>query len=265
MPAEVVIDFSDVSFITPPSVAFLSNFTYWFANAGAKVAFDGLNVNRAAIKYLDDSMFFEQHLGSKLDPSSYCRSTTVPVRKVAKTDSYGWLEFEFIPWLSEKSGLSKASLAEVKTCLQELFNNISDHTVHDEGCVFGQWYPNINKIIVSIGDFGIGIPQNVERVVPNLSDNGAILKAAEDGFSTKSLPTNRGAGLHLLLLNVVQRFCGTVTIRSHAGYVEFVNHEGKIYSVEYESCGFCIGTTIDLVLYTDRIPHADDEEEFEWF
>ncbi len=265
MPSSVQIDFSNVRFIKPPSVAFLSNFSHWFGNAGVSVSFQGLDIGQQCIKYLDDSMFFEQHLGRKLDPRSSCRPTTVPVRKIAKTDSYAWLEYDFLPWLIEKSGLSKASLAEVKTCLQELFNNISDHTIHDEGCVFGQWYPNINEIIVSIADFGIGIPENVRKVVEGVSDNECILKAAEDGFSTKSLPTNRGAGLYLLLLNVVQRFHGKVSIRSGAGYVEFVNEDGNIYSRAHTQCGFCVGTTIDIVLDTSRIPCADEEEDFEWF
>lgn len=265
MPKEVEIDFSDVSFITPPSVAFLSNFCHWFGNAGATVTLVGLSQNRNAIKYLDDSLFFEQHVGRKLNPSSRCRSTTIPVRTVAKTESHAWLEFDFLPWLMKNSGLSKPSLAEVKTCLQELFNNISDHTIHDEGCVFGQWYPNLNKIIVSVADFGSGIPQNVGKIIAGLSDNDAIVKAAEDGFSSKSLPTNRGAGLYLLLLNVVQRFHGTVTIRSATGYVEFVNKQESIYVNCHTACGFCIGTTIDIVLFTDRIPHAEEEEDFEWF
>lgn len=264
LPKEIEIDFSDVRFSKPPSIAFLSNFSHWFSTAGATVTFVGVDVRRTAIKYLDDSLFFEEHLGHKLDPSSTCRPTTVPVKKIAKMNSHAWLEYDFLPWLSDKSGLSKSSLAEVKTCLQELFNNISDHTIHEEGCVFGQWYPNNKEIIVSIADFGIGIPQNVSKVLGGLSDNEAILKAAEDGFSTKSLPTNRGAGLYLLLLNVVQRFHGRVTIRSHSGYVEFVNRAGKIYTHLHMACGFCIGTTVDIVLDTTRIPHADEEEEFEW-
>lgn len=265
LPNEVSIDFSNVNFIFPPSVAFLSNFAHWFENMGTSVTFTGLNIRRDPIKYLDDSLFFEQHMGAKLDPSSDVRRTTIPVCQIAKTDSYGWLEHEFLPWLMRNSGLTKPSLAEVKTCLQELFNNISDHTIQDEGCIFGQWYPKNNEIIVSIADFGIGIPRNVAKIVPDLADNDAIIMAVEDGFSSQSLPTNRGAGLALLLLNVVQRFHGKVTIRSGSGYVEFENKAGGIYSRSHDNCGYCIGTTIDIVLSTDRIPHADEEEEFEWF
>lgn len=264
LPREVAIDLSELTFASPPSIAFLSNLTYWLSHAGVTVSFSGANIRRHAIKYLDDSQFFAHHTGSQLDPMSECRPTTIPVQRVAKTDSHAWLEFDFIPWLVAKSGLSTASLAEVKTCIQELFNNISDHTEFDQGCIYGQWYPNQKKIVISIADFGVGIPHNVAKIVKGLSDNEAIIRAAEDGFSSKSLPTNRGAGLFLLLLNVVQRFNGRVTIRSASGYVKFENVKNSIYTYPQVNCGYCIGTTIDLVLYTDRIPHAEEEEDFEW-
>jgi anti-sigma regulatory factor (Ser/Thr protein kinase) len=264
LPEEVQLDFSNLSFARPPSVAFLSNFTHWFVNAGSSVKFTGTDIANQAIKYLDDAQFFELHTGSKIAASSSCRPTTIPVRQVARSASHGWLEFDFLPWLMRHSGLTRSSLAEVKTCMQELFNNISDHTLFDEGCVFGQWYPNEKKIIVSIGDFGTGIPKNVAKVVPGLSHNEAIVRAAEDGFSSQSLPTNRGAGLYLLLLNVVQRFNGHVTIRSGAGYVKFEKFKNDIYTYCQHDCGYCIGTIIDIVLYTDRIPYAEEEEEFEW-
>ena len=198
LPDTVDIDFSRLSFIRSPGVAFLSNFSHWIMDQGATVKFSNLDINKEAIKYLDDSMFFEQHLGKKLNPSSKCRPSTIPLKQVARSECHAWLEFEFLPWLMGRSGLTKTSLAEVTTGLKELFNNIDDHTKFEHGCVFGQWHPKENKIIITIADFGLGIPETVRRVQPNLDDTAAILKAAEDGFSSMSLPTNRGAGLHLL-------------------------------------------------------------------
>jgi anti-sigma regulatory factor (Ser/Thr protein kinase) len=264
LPKEITIDFRDVQFITPPNVAFLSNFIHWFENAGIAVSLENLDVSRKVLKYLDDALFFESHLGHKLCSTSELRATTLPVLQLKRTDSHWWLEHTFLPWLNRTTGLSIASLAEIKTCVQELINNISDHTIHDEGCIFGQWYPQKNEIIVSIADFGIGIPVNIRKVEADINDCAAIIKAAEDGFSTKSILSNRGAGLYLLLLNVVLRFNGKVTIRSQSGYVRFEKRGGILYPICNRSCGFCVGTTIDLVISTDHIPPADDEEEFEW-
>ncbi len=266
LPTEIEVDFSGIIHIKPPSVAFLSNMTHWFRSMGSEVSFLGLDLSNEAIKYLDDSLFFELHQGQKLSPASSCRQTTIPVRQLARRDSHGWLEYTFLPWLIEKSGLTKNSLAEVKSSLQELINNISDHTEFEEGCIFGQWYPKTNKILITVADFGVGIPSNIRTVSPDLSDSDSLVKAAEDGFSSKSLPTNRGAGLYLLLLNIVQRFDGVVTIRSGLGFAKFVNQSGSIYVIQNEKCGYCVGTTIDIVLQTDKIPYEDDneEEDFEW-
>nr|WP_157058949.1 ATP-binding protein [Loktanella sp. 5RATIMAR09] len=244
----------------------MSNMTHWFRSMGSSVDFLGLDLENEAIKYLDDSLFFELHNQEKLSPDSACRDTTIPVRQLARRDSHGWLEYTFLPWLMEKTGLTKNSLAEVKSCLQEIINNISDHTDFEEGCIFGQWYPKTKKILITVADFGVGIPTNVRKVSPSLTDTESIIKAAEDGFSSKSLPTNRGAGLYLLLLNIVQRFEGSVTIRSGLGYATFVNQEGSIYVTEDIDCGYCVGTTIDIALQTDKIPYEEDdqEEDLEW-
>lgn len=265
LPSEVEIDFAAVEFIFPPSVAFLSNMTHWFCSMGSKVNFSNLDINKEPIKYLDDSLFFEQHTGAKLSAASKCRGTTMPLRQLARRESHAWMETVFLPWLIDKSGLNKNSLAEVKSSLQEIINNIDDHTVFEEGCIFGQWYPKKNQIIVTIADFGSGIPENVAKVIPGLDDCEAIVKAVEDGFSSKSIPSNRGAGLYLLLLNIVQRFGGVVTIRSQCGYAKFAISSGNIKVSTTQQCGYCIGTTIDIVLNTDQIPYEEDiEEDFTW-
>lgn len=268
-PSKLEINFGKLEFIPPPGVAFLGNMTRWFENMGTEVWFVDLDIENPAIKYLDDSLFFEHQGGGKLDPRSACRNTTHPLKNVTQPDAHGWLEFEFIPWLSERSGLSTVSLAEVSSCIKEVINNISDHTANDEGYVFAQWYPKINEIIISIADFGCGIRENVEKEIPECNDVDAILWATEEGNSSKSLPSNRGAGLHYLLLNIVLGFRGVVYITSQAGRVKFENRKGNLYKRvignEGEmSSGYCVGTSIDITIFTDNIPHADDEENFEW-
>lgn len=269
IPSKVNIDFSRLKFIEPPGVAFLANATRWFFNKGCEVTFSGTDVTLHAIRYLDDSQFFAEHLGEKLHVESSCRPTTIPIKNLTQTDAHSWLEFDFIPWLMEKSGLSKASLAEVRTCIKEIINNISDHTEFDEGCIFAQWYPNKEEIKFSIADFGCGIRSTVERILYEPSDQQAIIWACQDGTSSKSLPSNRGAGLFMLIQNIVENFKGTVTITSGRGRVAYRNNDGKIYvdpvqGVPGKGVGYCLGTSIDVVLQTQNIPHAEEEEDFEW-
>lgn len=229
----------------------------------------GLNVERESIRYLDDSEFFEQHLGKKLLPHSSCRPTTLPLKNLTYSDAHQWLEFSFIPWLSQNSGLSVASLAEVRTCIKEIINNTRDHTDFDEGCIFTQWYPNAKQILISIADFGCGITATAQREVPDCDDVQAILWAAQDGTSSKSLPSNRGAGLYLLLQNIVGHFNGSVTISSHRGRVQFGKLSNSVYEFsthqwDPSEVGFCVGTSIDIVLNTTNIPHAEEEEDLVW-
>jgi len=116
-----------------------------------------------------------------------------------------------------------------------------------------------------LADFGIGIPKSVRNYGRDLNDNNAIQLAATDGFTTQSIPGNRGAGLSYLIDNIVKNFCGKVTIRSLNGYVEFKNSTGSVKQSSHENCGYCIGTTIDIVLNTNNL--VDDtiiEEELEW-
>lgn len=230
LPKSVEFDFSIMAYIEPACVAFLGNLARWFQNAGTIVTFSGMDTKIQGIKYLDDSLFFEQHLGKKLDSTSKCRSTTLPLKHLSQTDSHAWLEYDFIPWLSDISGLSVTSLAEVRTCIKEVINNISNHTEHDDGCIFSQWYPNLRQIKFSIADFGCGIRETARRQIPTCSDVGAIIWSTQDGTSSKSLPTNRGAGLFLLLQNIVINFNGEVTITSHSGRVRFVKQGNSVYA-----------------------------------
>lgn len=62
LPKEITIDFRDVQFITPPNVAFLSNFIHWFENAGIAVSLENLDVSRKVLKYLDDALFLNRTL-----------------------------------------------------------------------------------------------------------------------------------------------------------------------------------------------------------
>ena len=49
----------------------------------------------------------------------------------------------------------------------------------------------------------MGIPQNVRAKMGIGSDQAAIAMACQEGFTTKSTPRNMGAGLHVLIRNVV--------------------------------------------------------------
>ena len=72
----------------------------------------------------------------------------------------------------------------------------------DIGSIFVQHFPRLDRVSISVADFGRGIPNAVRRVAPHLDDLAAIRKAVESGFTSKSTPGNQGAGLDYLLTTV---------------------------------------------------------------
>jgi len=264
-PPKIEIDFSTLGFIRPSGVVFLSNLIKWLAAGGATVSLTGLNPCRDSHRFLDDSLFFEQHMGQKLAWHSSPRATTVPLREVTQAESHMWLRTSLVPWLAGRVSVPVPSLHQFQTCLSEIFNNIADHTVYDIGGIFVQHFPRENRVIISIADFGDGIPQSVRAVCPELTDVEAIQKAVEDGFTTKSTPRNRGAGLDYLLRVVVLQNGGCVTIYSQHGIVMFSRDNGAVKASPRTVDGFSPGTLFDIELRTDTIEVLDDEEEeFEW-
>jgi hypothetical protein len=116
-----------------------------------------------------------------------------------------------------------------------------------------------------VSDFGLGIPENVRRKLPNLSDAEAIVQAVQEGFTTKSNPRNQGTGLDYLLKTVVMANGGHVTFYSCKSIVRFSKAETDVVPFVFGGVGFCPGTTIDICLRTDTIEALPDEpEELTW-
>jgi anti-sigma regulatory factor (Ser/Thr protein kinase) len=265
-PPSLEIDFQNLAFIRPAGVAFLSNLLWWLHEQGTAVNLINVKRDVAALRYLDDSLFFEQHCGEKLWSNSAPRSTTIPLQRIAHSHSHAWLEHNLLPWLVRNIGLTQASFYALKTCLSELFNNINDHTRFDIGSIFVQHYPNEKRINLSLADFGIGIPEKVRQAVPDLSDPQAVVQAVQEGFTTRSTPGNAGLGLDYLLRTVVGTNSGEVTIYTGHAIVRFrKDKNGKICPYPDEKVGFCPGTTIDINLRTDLIEELPEErEELKW-
>jgi len=266
----VSLNFHPLEFVEPDGVTVLSNLIEWLQKREVKVDFITPSRNNfkkhCPIAFLDDSLFFERYLEESQDPFASPRQTTIPLEIVAYKDSYQWLS-KTIQWLSSVLNLSTESLVNIKVCLEEIFNNINDHSKEKIGCVFAQHYPNKQIVKVAISDFGVGIPHNVRTIRPSLSDAEAIEIATKQGFTTKSTPKNRGAGLDTLIYNVVNNNHGNVYIHSNYGILNctYDGFSGPCIIPEDQS-GFYPGTLIDLEFRTDTIEDIQDgEEEFDWY
>lgn len=270
-PYDKVIDFNFCSlrFIEPSGITILSNLFEWLYKEGVQVNIiypgDYAYTKSNAIHFLDDSMFFHRYTKKTLINTAQVRPTTIPLELISWERSFQWLEGDFTHWLSRRLGVSIPSLVNIKMCFGEIFNNINDHAQQNIGCVFAQHYPKINEIKIAVSDFGVGIPDNIRRISPGLKDHEALLKAIEDGFTSKTSPRNLGAGLHTLVANVVNDNKGSVHIHSNYGILECTYGYNGLQVQAISKDSFYPGTFIEVVLKTDNIENLDDiEEEFEW-
>lgn len=112
--------------------------------------------------------------------------------------------------------IDENGFSTIRMCFGEIFNNINDHSKLDIGCVFAQHFPKMNKITISISDFGVGIPSKIKKLseYSSLNDSEALEKALEEGVTTMSVPNNRGAGLGIFIQNAVVNMSGEVYIYS---------------------------------------------------
>jgi hypothetical protein len=109
-PPDIIFDFQALTFVRPAGIVFLSNLIYWLHEKGTKVQFVNCNVDKSPIRYLDDSLFFEQHCDEKLQTTASPRSTTRPLLRIAQKDSHAWLENNLVPWLAGRLSTTEASL-----------------------------------------------------------------------------------------------------------------------------------------------------------
>lgn len=266
---EILLNFETLTtFIEPSGVTILSNLINWLEHKGVSVAiYPGqLSTGESPIRFLDDSMFFQQHLGESISEHSQVRGTTFPLRHVNTQQSpIPWLSNEFTPWLAKQLNISSKRLATVQVCIEEALNNIRDHADEATGCIFAQYIPFYNEVLISISDFGVGIPYNIQQVIPSLTDYQALRQAVVRGFSTESTPQNRGHGLDNLIHNVAVNGKGAVYIHSLNGMLTCKNGDNGVIYKPKNALGFYPGTLIDIVFKSDAEDIFDIEEEaFSW-
>jgi hypothetical protein len=271
---EVNLDFSALTFCKPSGVVFLANTIGKLARSGSRVKLilprDARNSNRTskteALKYLDDSEFFKRFFGSTIFADSTVRQTTIPLQIIKQNQSHSWVENNFIPWISARTLLKASAFSEIKVSLKELFNNISDHSGEFEGFAFAQIYPMRRNFIISISDFGVGIPYNVKKIRSDLSDADCLLLASQEGFTTSTTGRNLGLGLDTLIRYAVEQNKGVVRVRSGQGLLLCTASEKGAKRSTYTTTR-CFGTLIEFQFQIDRLRNVDDDGQgstLEW-
>lgn len=97
------------------------------------------------------------------------------------------------------------------------------------------------------------------------NDGSAIIRAFDEGFSSRTTPQNRGAGLHFLQQNVIDNLGGSLRVSSGSGSVRFSKSSNSLKKELYSVAGYCPGTMIEFQIRTDKIEFDEvGEVNFQW-
>lgn len=264
---EVTFDFSTLDFIEPVGVVVLSNLIEYFGRLGVSVRFAFSASRTKGTNYLDETGFFERYTGERIGNSRGHKLTTMPLRLIVGDRATEYLYFQLMPWISNTVNQSAESLSPLRASLEEIFHNVRDHSGVDIGCAFAQHFPRDRSLQIAVSDFGVGIPEVVRRVSPDLNDRDALKLACKEGFTTKTNVWNRGAGLPNLIRFVTCRNGGRVLIASGNARVAATEDAGGAQVTARLTHGWYPGTLVRVILRTDRLPDLFEDvepEEFTW-
>lgn len=222
------------------------------------------------IQYMDDCEFFQLMSGKKLNPQSNCRDTSLPIKRLAPRETIAWLHYEAMPWLARKLNVQEDDLIEIRICIEELLNNIRDHSDVEFSSIFIQHYPNPrlpknNNFKICISDNGIGLINRIQCSHPEFNKEEAIEFALKEGGTTKSSPRNAGMGLFTLTQTVCNNG-GTFTLRtSEVHALVTYNEQQQQHKVSYLDSAFLKGTAFEITLYANRLNvQQANSEVFSW-
>lgn len=259
------IEFGPLAFIDPAGTAALATAMDYLRSRGFVPEVRHQPHRAPVAAYLRDVRLFDLLADPETTDLVPGRQTAFPLSRVTHGQSFDLLKNSFAPWLSGILSISPASLEQLRACLGELFNNIADHADVATGFFFAQHFPNAQRVGIALADFGIGIPARVRLRIPGLDDGAALAKAFEEGFSTRTTPRNRGAGLDWLKRYVVDVNGGKVDVHSHRG--RLLASPGPGGAVFQARCarGEFPGVLYYIDLRTEAIrPAEDTREDLEW-
>jgi hypothetical protein len=190
-------------------------------------------------------------------------STAMPIMRIDITSLEDY-KLHFESFLSAFCNGKDLSL--VKLCIDELVNNVYDHSESEiDAFIFCQYYSMTNKFRFAISDIGIGIPEKINQYYPDLklTSTDALKHALEKGVSTKSRPYNRGYGLDNLLA-ILRGINAEAEIYSSDAYGK-LNTKGTMY-YSLNPIKHFKGTIVQITINVSMLQDKDEDivNEFDY-
>lgn len=229
-PQRPIIDLSNVTFFNQFALVYLGMFLRHHNSRGK--AFNVIPPkNHSARIYLARQNFwkrfnFNPHVIKEENLRRFTTSTSPnDIVDVEKRDGIAEDIAEEILKVLHRNGVN-VKIGIIAEVLSELVDNFSRHSGHTLAAVVVQYYPNLKRVLLAIGDCGIGIRSSLSsnpsyKYLANGPHYEAALKAFE---SLVSRTPGYGTGLTEVREQVIN-LGGHLTLATGDGYV-IINKEG---------------------------------------
>lgn len=252
---DVRFDFTRCRFLRPNAVAFLGGLARLIESRLGSVVFDWstLPAGGKVITNLCQNSF----AGTFGHPSSGWDGNSIPYREDSTLDMNDIMDYLTYNWIGKGwVHVSERLRDAIAGRMWEIYNNAFEHSGTQIG-VFscGQHFWRQNVLILSVIDFGRGIPANVRTFLRQYADEKRVakltgascLKWAFQAGNTTKVGEMGGSGLDLLkeFIRVNQ---GKVEVYSNEGYA-IIDSDGERYEnrdISFE------GTVVHITLRCDE-------------
>ena len=202
-PDRIIFDCGNVQFFRPLGLNLLACFIseilseekhpeIYFTPPNKQIVFDYIKNQGFFDCFEFETEAVQQKIGSHIQHETY--STGIRLKKLEK------LNYSYIAgvagWLSENCSMdSDTAFSIFNVTLVEVINNVVQHSHSPIGCfVCAQAYPQEDRLILSIVDFGKGFLNSLSQSYPQLKSNSeAINFAIQEGITSETPRPKGGA------------------------------------------------------------------------
>ncbi len=231
---DIRFDFSQCHFLRPNAVAFIGGLARQIELRYGNINFDWDSFTYSAVKINLKQNGFANKFG---DTTGSLTGNSIPFREDIKRNENDIMDYLTEDWL--RLGwihVSERLKNAIAGKMLEIYINAFEHAGSQVG-VFscGQYFPNLNQLILTVIDFGMGIAANVRNFLKRdpranqLTAADCLKWAFEPGHTTHPNGMARGLGLDLLKAFIKVNH-GKLEVYSNDGYAMIDGNSETFYN-----------------------------------